>query len=167
MADPARQVVAKDGETVSVHSERFGAYEVPVACILRFPDGLIGFPEARRFVLMEAHCPDSPFRSLLCLDLPELGFVVCDPEALWPGYAATLAAPGEGPSAKVAVLAIVTIPENPQEITANLMAPLLIDCRSSVGRQVVLDTGRYSTRHPLLTLPEPASPDPATAGSER
>jgi len=38
-------------------------------------------------------------------------------------------------------------------MTANLMAPLLVDCRSGRGRQVVLDTGRHPIRYPLLAPP--------------
>jgi hypothetical protein len=36
------------------------------------------------------------------------------------------------------------------------MAPLLVDCRSGRGRQVVLDTGRHPIRYPLLAPSVPA-----------
>jgi flagellar assembly factor FliW len=149
MAEPARKVVTT-GDTVWLHSVRFGDYHVPADRLLSFPEGLIGFPEARRFALLEPGRPGSPFRCLLCLDDPELGFVVCDPTTLWPGYAADLPPPEAGRVEDLAVLAIVTVPSNAQEMTINLMAPLVIDCGSRTGRQHVLDTGHYSTRHPLL-----------------
>lgn len=148
MAEPARQTV-ETAEPIPVRSRRFGTYDVPVDRLLQFPEGLIGFPQARRFALLDATRSDAPFRRLLCVDEPELGFVVCDPEALWPGYGAALP-PYEGGRENLAVLAIITIPKNPLEMTANLMAPLVVDCRTRVGRQLVLDTGRFSTRHPLL-----------------
>lgn len=147
MAEPARQTLT---ETIALHSERFGDFEVPADRVLHFPEGLIGFREARRFVLLEPTRPGSPFRCLMSLDVPELSFVVCDPTALWPGYAADLPAPAEGSAEDVAALAIVTVPQNANEMTANLMAPLLLDSRTRTGRQTVLDTGRYSTRHHLL-----------------
>ena len=154
MAEPARQEPVS--ETVAVVSRRFGTYEVPADRTLHFPEGLIGFPEARRFALLDSNRPNSPFRRLLCLDDPELGFVVCDPASLWPGYTAALP-PYEGGAENLAVLAIVTIPKNPMEMTANLMAPLVVDARTRVGRQLVLDTGRLSTRHPILPPAEPAA----------
>jgi flagellar assembly factor FliW len=154
VAERPKEVV-EAGETVSVRSSRFGQYEVPVARVLHFPEGLIGFPDARRFALLDTSSPESPFRQLLCLDDPELAFVVCDPEALWPGYATALP-PDEGGPEHLAVLALVTVPRDPREMTANLMAPLVVDCRSRVGRQLVLDTGRFSTRHPLLPPAEAA-----------
>ena len=137
MGEAARQAVA---ETVAVRSQRFGDYEVPAERILRFPEGLVGFPEARHFVLLDSSHPGSPFRYLLCLDLPELGFVVCDAAHVCAGYVADVPRPAE-------------VPADPRQMTANLMAPLLVDCRSGRGRQVVLDTGRHPIRYPLLAPP--------------
>jgi len=151
MAEPARQPVA-DEEVVEVRSEKFGAYQVPVERILHFPEGLVGFPAARRFALLESARPGSLFHFLLCVDLPELGFVVCDPATFWPGYVADLPRPADA-----AVLVLVTVPADPKQMTANLMAPLVLDSRARQGVQLVLDTGRYSTRHPILP---PASPAP-------
>jgi flagellar assembly factor FliW len=132
---------------------------VPAERVLAFPEGLIGFPAARRFALLDPPRAGSPFRQLLCLDDPELGFVVCDPEALWPGYGASLP-PSSGAPEDQAVLALVTVPADAREMTANLMAPLVVDCRARVGRQVVLDVGRFSTRHPLLPPADAAGPAP-------
>ena len=156
MAEPARQALTSGGP-IALRSERFGHYEIPADRVLTFPDGLIGFREARRFALLESTRPESPFRCLVSLDVPELGFVVCDPVRLWPGYGADLPTP-EGAVEDWAVLAIVTVPGKAQEMTANLMAPLVVDCRSRTGRQVVLDTGRYSTRHTLLPAAGPPAP---------
>jgi flagellar assembly factor FliW len=149
VAEPARKALSENS-TVWLHSKRFGDYEVPAERVLTFPQGLIGFRDAHRFALLDASRPGSPFRCLVCLDEPELGFVVCDPVALWPTYAADLPPPEHGRAEDTAVLALVTVPSNALEMTANLMAPLVVDCQSRTGWQCVLDTGRYSTRHPLL-----------------
>jgi flagellar assembly factor FliW len=139
-----------------VDSKRFGAYAVPAERVILFPEGLIGMPDAQRFALMEPSRPESPFRQLLCLDLPELGFVVCDPEDLWPGYGGHLP-PYEGGRENLAAMVLVTVPTNPKEMTANLLAPLVVDARTRVGRQIVLDAGRLSTRHPIFPPDETAS----------
>jgi flagellar assembly factor FliW len=149
VAEPARQALAVV-ETVPLRSQRYGNYDIPVDRVLSFPDGLIGFAEAHRFAVLDSSRPESPFSCLVCLDFPELGFVVCDPTRLWPGYTADLPAPEEGSVEDRAVLAIVTVPRDARGMTVNLMGPLVIDCVSRQGRQVILDTGRYSTRHALL-----------------
>jgi flagellar assembly factor FliW len=149
VAEPAREALTGE-DTVWLRSRRFGEHAIPGEKVLHFPDGLIGFREAHRFALLDGGRPGSPFRCLVSLDVPELGFVVCEPAALWPGYGSDLPPPAEGAAGERAVLAIVTVPENAQEMTANLMAPIVLDCRSRTGRQLVLDNGRYSTRHTLL-----------------
>jgi flagellar assembly factor FliW len=136
--------------TLPLRSRRYGSYEVPVERVLTFPDGLIGFADARRFVLLDSSRPDSPFRCLVCIDFPELGFVVCDPVRLWPAYAADLPAPAGERVADRGALVIVTVPHDPHGMTANLLAPLVFDCTTRTGRQIVLDPDRYSTRHLLL-----------------
>jgi flagellar assembly factor FliW len=151
MAEPARQTVTPSA--VPLRSSRFGDHDVPVDRLVIFPEGLIGFGAARRFALLDPSEPGSPFRGLVSLDRPELGFVVCDPTALWPRYADDLPladAGSENAGGNMAVLAIVTVPVDAAEMTVDLMAPLVIDWRSRMGRQLVLDTGRYSTRHHVL-----------------
>jgi flagellar assembly factor FliW len=113
--------------------------------VLSFPEGLIGFRDARRFVLLESGRSTSPFRRLVALDVPDLSFIVCDPRRFWPGYEAEV--PDGGGDHEL--LVIVTAPGAARDLTANLMAPLVVDTGSGIGRQLVLDTGRYSTRHPL------------------
>ncbi len=116
-----------------------------MAEVLSFPEGLIGFRAARRFVLLDSGGSRSPFRRLVSLDVPELAFVVCDPRRFWPGYEIELLPSDDDRG----VLVIVTVPGDARDLTANLMAPLVVDPRTGTGRQVVVDTGRYSTRHPL------------------
>lgn len=157
MAEPAREAVSEP-ETVHVASPRFGTYDVPADRVVTLPDGLVGLADARRFALLEPTSPDTPFRFMLCLDRPDLGFVVCDPEAFAPGYRARLPRAAGATNADTVVLALVTVPANPREMTANLMAPLVVDCGTRTGRQFVCDAPELSTRHPLLGPVEPAAP---------
>ncbi len=147
MAEAGREDVA--GRTIAVRSRRFGDYDVPEDRLLVFPEGLVGFPDARRFALREPSRAESPFHYLVCVDHPELGFVVCDPERIWPGYTREVPRPTDA-AGEIAVLVLVRIPADPGEATANLMAPLVVDATSRRGRQLVLDTGRWATRHPLF-----------------
>lgn len=152
MAEPAASQALNPipaAETIVIRSRRFGTYEVPEARVITFGSGLIGFPDLQRFALLEPTRPQSPFRYLISVDLPEIAFVVCNPGDFWPGYVAEVPAPADS-HGELAVLVMVTVPANLREMTANLMAPLVIDSESRRGAQIVIDTGRYSTRHPLL-----------------
>jgi flagellar assembly factor FliW len=138
------------GDTVRVVSARLGTYDVPRDRLIELPDGLVGFADARRFALLEPTHPDTPFRYLLCVDRPELAFLVCDPEPFFPGYTATLPVPAGTAAEDVAALVLVTVPEDAGAMTANLLAPLVLDGRTRTGRQTILDGGRWQTRHRLL-----------------
>ena len=102
---------------------------------LTFPAGLIGFPQAQRFVLVEWGGDDSPFRLLRSLDDEGLAFVVVPPDLFFPDYEPELEV-GEHD----VVLVIVTVPDRVQDATANLLGPLVIDVTAGnffEGRAVV------------------------------
>ena len=53
--------------------------------------------------------------------------------------------------AEVAVFAVATIPEDPNEATLNLMAPIVINEKARCGKQVILHESKYSVKHPLFS----------------
>lgn len=145
-------------EQLRVLSERFGEFTVPADQVLTLQEGLIGFPEYHRFVVME-HPSPSLLRWLLCIDEPNLAFAVADPTDFFPSYQLgrheEIEALGIETADDLAVLSIVSIPGDPAAMSANLMAPVVVNVRTRVGRQVILENGLYSTRHRLL---RPAGP---------
>jgi flagellar assembly factor FliW len=94
-----------------------------------------------------------------------LAFVVTDPYLYVPDYKLKLS---EEDKKRVQLQgddtfltrAIVTIPENYSEMTANLIAPLIINKDKGVAKQFVLTNMDYDTRHYLL--PEEMRTAPAT-----
>jgi len=132
-------------------STRFGVIEVAEDEIIHFPQGIPGFEECRRFTLIVAS-ESSPFRFLQSLDDPDLTFVVTDPLWFRPDYRVRvrredLEKIGAAGVDEVAVYVIVTVPQNPQDMTANLLAPLLINTRTREGVQHVQSDSPYQTRH--------------------
>jgi flagellar assembly factor FliW len=128
MAQTARQELADAGLTITVAG------------------GLIGVPRLRRFVLERGNDDTAPFHLLASLDGTGSCLVVCDADALWPEYAAEVRAVG-GAADTCSVLAIVTA--RPGTLTANLMAPLVVDRSTGAARQLVLEGSSWGTRHPL------------------
>lgn len=53
--------------------------------VILFEEGLIGFPSAKRFVLIESESL-SPFRIFQCVDNPRVGFLVLDPRTVVKNY---------------------------------------------------------------------------------
>lgn len=146
------------GECVQVRSRRFGTLDVPRESILHLPQGMIGFPNNRRWVILD-HRPGSPFKWLMSVEDPELAFAVANPGELVAEYqppielAARLL--GTDP-AEIALFVVVTIPSDPTRMTVNLMAPVVVDLRTRRARQIVLDDSRCPPDH--LVVPGASGP---------
>jgi flagellar assembly factor FliW len=149
-----------------IATTRFGTIEIDDERVLAFSDGLIGFPESRRFVLLE-HSEDNPFHWLQCVDDPNLALVVMDPLLLKPDFRKeipkrSLQEIGLKKPQDAAVLTTVTICEDQRRITTNLLGPLVIHPETRKGKQVIMDGSDYSTKHdlipPTLDQKEEASP---------
>ena len=139
-------------ESIHVRSTRFGTFDVPSHRVLEFPAGLIGFPRHRRYVILD-HRPGSPFKWLLSIDDPELAFAVAHPGELVAGYEAPVEHASKAlgvESPDLALFAIVTIPPDPRLMTINLMAPVVVDVRTRLARQIVLEDARFSTAHRVV-----------------
>jgi len=113
-----------------------------------FPDGLVGCPDWKRFVLLVDDEEDLPVAVLRSLDDPEVELLVTDPSFVEPNYLANPSTQQIIGSSDPAVYCTLTVGDDGW-ITANLMGPLVIDTSSRQGRQVVLAESGYSTRHPV------------------
>lgn len=143
-----------------METRNFGPLVVQPEQILEFRPGLLGFADHTRYVLIERP-QDAPFLWLQSVERPDLAFVVVDPVLFFPHYQPARRSQvlkeveAQSPD-EVKVLVIVTIPPGrPQEMTVNLMGPLVINLRTRRGRQVVLEDQRLSHRQPLLPTSEP------------
>jgi flagellar assembly factor FliW len=145
---------------VTFPTTRFGQLDLPPERILTFPQGLIGFAEVRRFALVD-NPGGGPFQWLQAVEVPELAFAVTDPRLFFEDYEVPVRA-GELRSIGIeridegVVVVILVVPRDPRGITANLLGPIVINLRSRLARQIVLDVPGYTTRHRLF--PDEAEP---------
>jgi flagellar assembly factor FliW len=150
---------------MQLRTSRFGKITVNVKDAVTFEDGLPGFDGKQRFVFLPhrtAAGQDSPFCWMQSLENGNLAFPVVNPWSVRPDYAPTI--PGyamrqvgiQDVAEQARLYAIVTIPrDEPQKVTVNLLAPVLVNKKSRLGKQVVLQTEEYSIRQSLV---EPAAP---------
>lgn len=135
-----------------IETTRFGPVEIDAERIIRFRDGLLGFPQHHRFALIQTAI-DPVFFWLQSVDDPALAFVVCDPLAFEPDYRVPIRADD------VALLelrdlndcqVLIIVNKVGEQLTGNLLGPLVIGAHSLLGKQLVLSERRYDTRQPLL-----------------
>jgi len=130
----------------------FGEIELDDAKTIVFAGGLIGFPDAKRYVLLDSH-EAGRVGWLQSLDVPALAFPVVDGTAIDSSYpqppGEQLAREAGFSTSDIAVLVIVAAPKG-KGLYANLLAPLVVDLTSQSGAQVVLDPRKYAAAVPLI-----------------
>lgn len=123
--------------------------------IVSFPAGLIGFSHLRSFRLFEP-AGGYPLKFLQSVEDAEISFTCIDVAAIKMDYEFALneeeakALALEKPEDAL-VLALVVIPEDPRQMTANLAGPLVINTQTKQGRQVILNTEHFSLKHPIIS----------------
>lgn len=147
--------------TMNIETTRFGALDIEDRRVLTFPDGLPGFEGLRLFTLVPHHTAaggkGSPFVWLQSLEDGGLAFLAMEPQQAFPDYAPHIA-----PAVLVSLslteedahprlYTLLTVPVgSPCGITANLMAPVVVNPSARLAKQVVLNTDQYGLRHRLL-----------------
>lgn len=146
---------------VRVKTRPFGEIEVDEKQIVEFPEGILGFDYVKKFVIIDSH-DNSPFKWLQAYSEPELAFVIIRPVdflheyelVISPGDVETVEAESEE---GLLVFAIVTIPVNPKEMTANLQGPIIINPLKRIGKQAVSLSDKYRVKHRILEEMENAA----------
>ncbi len=115
---------------------------------------MFGYDDVKEYVLLD-HRKESPLRWLQALDCSHLAFVVIDPCIFCPSYRFDLTFEeretlGYGEGDLLIPLAIVGIPDIPEEMTANLKGPLVINNTTQQGIQIIQGGNNYSPRVRIL-----------------
>jgi flagellar assembly factor FliW len=118
-----------------------------------FDEGLVGCPDWRRFEL-EPDVAGPAIHLLRCRDVEGVALYAADPFTIVPDYEFEIADPDAdalelSDPRDALVLVVLTIHEEPPQVTANLMGPLVVNVVTGRGRQLVLGASEYSVRHPV------------------
>ena len=113
-----------------------------------------GFPALRRWALTRFDGEDSSLWELVSLERPEIRFMVATAYSFFPGYDIelgddvcedlSLAAADD-----VLVLVVLTVSQEAGSITANLLAPVVINARTRGAALVILSGSVWPVRAPL------------------
>lgn len=147
---------------MKIVSGKIGEVEIDPAQIITLADGVIGFPDYKRYIELE-FLENSPLRLLQAVDSSDLGFIMINPLLFEPDYVADITIDElkflytDKPE-ELITMVFVTIPENPYEMTANLQGPIIINTSTRLAMQIVNHNQKYSTKHRILKAePQPAS----------
>lgn len=117
---------------MKITTRQFGEIEFEESKIIYFNEGIIGFENLKRFILINQE--ESLFYWLTNIDEPEMVFPLIPSKILIDDYPDI-----ENHQA----FAIVKLNREPIKITANLKAPLYINNETNTGKQEIIDDDKY------------------------
>tara|TARA_Y100000031_G_scaffold103927_1_gene114317 strand:+ start:178 stop:687 length:510 start_codon:yes stop_codon:yes gene_type:complete len=137
-----------------IKTTRFGEIEIAEEEVVHFPDGILGFEKIHDYVIISQGEEDL-LKWLQAVTEPGLAFIIIKPEEFLFSY--ELDIPEEDVKfldlkkpEDVLIFAIVTVPDDPRQMTANLQGPLIINKTNRQARQVIISDGRFKVKHFIL-----------------
>lgn len=133
---------------------RFGNLEVNDTDIINFPEGLLGFEDMRKYVVLNME-EGSPLMWMQSLEEPALAFVVIRPFEFNPAYSLEISEKDEEflklkKPDDADILAIVVVPEDPSQMTANLQGPVVVNKSNKTARQIISTNPKHKIKHYIL-----------------
>lgn len=139
---------------MQIKTTRFGNIEIKLEDVVSFPEGILGFADLRKFVLLDDP-NDDIFAWLQSCEAAHVAFPVLEPELFVPDYKVNLTKSDQeslklSADNKPLLFSIVTIPEDPTLMTANLKAPVVVNVKERMARQCVLQDNSLAIREPIF-----------------
>ncbi|MCR8844802.1 flagellar assembly protein FliW [Paenibacillus sp. SC116] len=138
---------------MEVQSTRLGTLQVEESDIISFENGILGFPNCKKYVWLQAIGFKVEIDLLQSVDDADLTFIVVNPFHHHSEYGFELSSNWKHKlnivsEEQVLVRTIMTI-KGGERMTINLKAPLVINTQSRQAAQVVLEGVPYDVQHPI------------------
>ena len=144
---------------MKIETKIFGEIEISEEKIVTFQDGIIGFPEMKRFALLhdEERGAGAGIRFLQSLDEPGFAMPVMDPLVVKPDYDPEvddelLASAGDITAENLLVLVTVSIPGDLKKMRVNLQGPIIINIDEHKACQLIVENSSYPVKFPVYDI---------------
>jgi flagellar assembly factor FliW len=124
---------------MKIKNDYFGEIEFDEKMIVNFSDGIIGFEELKKFLLINNN--NGLFLWLTSVDEPEIIFPLFAVDVIYNNY------PNEE---GYEVFGIVKLDREPENITINLKSPVYINEKIKSGFQRIIDVENYPINYKLF-----------------
>ena len=139
---------------MQIESVRFGSVEVDEKKLILFADGIPGLEEYRRYSLLQFE-ESYPIIWLQSVDDGGICLPVLDTFAVLTGYVFDIDDEDVreldlGGPEELHVVNVLVIPDDIQQMTVNLAAPIIINTATGKAKQIMLGGGDYNVRAPIF-----------------
>lgn len=139
---PPRNQVTERRKPRLIQTYQFGEISVEQSYIFTFPEGLFGFEDYREFILISEESTE-PMKWLLSVEDPSIGFPVFNPLLLDISYRV----PDSLLHNDTALFVIITLSNAHGVMSANMKAPIFLNAKTQLGKQIILSSERYSPEY--------------------
>lgn len=144
---------------MKINTKAFGEVEIAEDKIITFENGIIGFPELKKFTLLhdEEKGAGAGIRFLQSIDEAGFAMPVMDPLIVKPDYDPEvddelLVNLGELTDDNILVLVTVTIPADLTQMSVNLQGPVIINVDERKACQLIVESSAYSVKFPIYEI---------------
>ncbi len=141
---------------MNINTRLFGEIEVDDNKVITFEQGIIGFDEFKRYLIIhDIEDENSIISWLQSVEEPELALPIMDPLKIKEDYNPViedelLKPLGSIVPEEMLVLVTVTVPTDIKKITANLKAPIIINTVNLKACQLIVDDAEYIVKYPIF-----------------
>lgn len=142
-----------------VDTKIFGEIEIADDKLITFENGIIGFPDLKRFALIHDgdKGDDAGIRFLQSIEEPGFAMPVMDPLAVKPDYDPEvndelLTGVGKISPDNMLVLVTVSVPSDLTKMSVNLQGPFVINVEEHKACQVIVENGDYPVKFPVYEI---------------
>ena len=142
---------------MKITTKLFGEIEVDEDKLIKFPQGIIGFPDLTDFLLIHDSESEGGIRWMQSVQEPAFAMPVIDPLIVMPNYNPRIEDDLLGPLGSVTdentlVLVTITVPHDIEKMTVNLKGPIIINGDNRKANQIITDDEEYPVKYPIYQL---------------
>lgn len=134
------------GSIRMITTPHFGEIEVEQQHIFHLQDGMLGFERLKDFVLISEK-ETEPFKWLISLDEPDIGFPLISPWYLDIQYKPVRDFDIENQ----VVFVVITLQDYDGNMSANMKAPVILNVDDQTGEQIIIPSDKYQTNFIIKT----------------
>lgn len=144
---------------MKINTRVFGEVDIEEEKIITFENGIIGFPELKRFTLLYdmEKGTDVGIRFLQSIDEPNFAMPVMDPLLVKEDYSPEadeelLEGLGELNDDNLLVLVTVSVPSDLKKMTVNLQGPIVVNVATRKACQIIVDGRDCPVKFPIYDI---------------
>ncbi len=142
---------------MTIKTRLFGEISVDENKLISFPQGIIGFPDLKDFLLLHDGEGNGNIRWMQSVQEPAFAIPVVDPLAIIPDYNPDiedelLKPLGDITPDNMLVLVTITVPKDIEKMTVNLKGPIVINSDTRKAGQLIIDDDKYQVKFPIYEI---------------